>query len=320
MQLDDTIQFYESQYDIIRQWFLRPGDKVVLGGKQNRCCRFCSKRPPEATFRKVAHAIPEALGNKSIESAYECDACNEAFGNGIENDLGNWSKPTRTFARIRGKSGVPTIKKGGDALGWRIEYGATGFQITSYEDDPVFEIDEASRTVTFRLKRDSYTPVAVLKAFMKIGLTLLPDEEVGNFTHLMNWVRAADHSRVFADKCPIIYSFLPGPMPNDLIAVFILRRKQHAHHCPYAFLVLGYGNEVFQVMLPSERHDGAMNGQTYSIRPFAPPSGPDQARYGARRSGTLNMTGREVVRGEVTTIKVGYDSSVDQAGTGSPTG
>jgi hypothetical protein len=58
------------------------------------------------------------LGNKSVESTYECDACNEIFGKGIENDLGNWSKPMRTLARIRGKSGVPTIKKTGDAPGW----------------------------------------------------------------------------------------------------------------------------------------------------------------------------------------------------------
>ena len=99
-----NINFYENSYDIIGQWFVRPGDKVVLGDMQNRICRFCGKQPPEVTFRKVAHAIPELLGNKSIESAYECDTCNQEFGSGIENDLGNWSKPMRTLIRIRGKS------------------------------------------------------------------------------------------------------------------------------------------------------------------------------------------------------------------------
>ena len=30
--------------------------------------------------------------------------------------------------------------------------------------DPVFTLDEANKTITFKLKRDPYTPVAVLKA------------------------------------------------------------------------------------------------------------------------------------------------------------
>lgn len=313
-----NIDFYDSNYDILGQWFLQPGKKVVLGDKTKRICRFCGKQPPEVTFRKVAHAIPEALGNKSIETTYECDTCNEAFGSGIENDLGNWSKPMRTLARIRGKSGVPTLKKGGDKPGWRIEYGQIGFNIKSYESDPIYDVDEASRVITFSLRRDSYTPVAVLKAFMKIGLTLLPDDEVENFPHLMAWVRSTDHSRPFADQCPIIHSFQPGPMPNDLIVAIILRCKPHASNYPYSYLVLGYGNEVFQVQLPSQQHDGAMNGQPMSILPFPVPGSPDPARYGPSRHGLLNLTGREVVKGEVMTIRVGYETAIHS--TGSTTG
>lgn len=299
--------FYDQHYDMLGSWFLRPSKKVMLGDRKNRKCRFCSKTPPEVTFRKVAHAIPEALGNKSIISAYECDTCNDFFGQGIENDLGNWSKPMRTFARIRGKSGVPTIKKSGDKPGWRIEYSATGFNISSYEHDPVYEIDEEKKMITFRLKRDPYTPVAVLKAFMKIGLTLLPDDEVENFPHLVAWISEPDHSRVFAERCPVIYTFQPGPMPNDLIAAFILRRKPHVTDYPYAYLVLGYGNEVFQVQLPSQKHDAAMNGRSVSIYPFPTPSSPDPERYGSSRCALRDFTGRDVVRGEIVPITVGYD-------------
>jgi hypothetical protein len=241
---------------------------------------------------------------------YECDACNKLFGEGIETDLGYWSKPMRTFARIRGKGGVPTLKKGGDAPGWRIEYDNTGFKITSYENDPFFEVDEANKKITFRLKRDAYTPVAVLKAFMKIGLTLLPDEEVENFPHLRTWVRETDHSRCFAEKCPVMYTFQPGPMPNDLIAAFLLRRKPHVNGYPYAYLVLGYGNEVFQVQLPSQKHDGATNQQSVKIPPFPNPGSPDPARFGPPGRTLLDFTGREVVRGEVVTIVTGYEETV----------
>ncbi len=300
-------EFYETTYDLIGCWLVRPTDKIVLGDKANRKCRFCGEKPPEATFRKQAHAIPESLGNKSIETTYECDDCNSMFGQGIEQDLGNWSKPMRTFARIRGKSGVPTLKRGGNT-GWRIEHDNAGFHITAFEDDPFFEVNEANNTIAFKLKRDPYTPVAVLKAFMKIGLTLLPESEVQNFRALMAWVRSPDHARLFAEKCPVIYTFQPGPMPNDLMAAFILRRKAGVQSYPYAFLVLGYGNEVFQVQLPSEKHDTAMNGQTVSILPFPSPGSPQPEAYGPPGRTQIDLTGREVIKGEAFPLTVGFES------------
>ena len=124
MTTDEMITFYNEHYDFIGEWFVRPGTKIVLGDTNKRVCRFCSLQPLTVKFSKVAHAIPEAIGNKSIETEYECDNCNELFGEGIEHDLGNWSKPMRTMARIRGKTGVPTLKRGG-TTGWRIEYEET---------------------------------------------------------------------------------------------------------------------------------------------------------------------------------------------------
>lgn len=302
-----ALRFYETHYEIIGSWLVRPGDKIMLGDKFNRVCRFCGKSPPEVTFKKVAHAIPESLGNKSIESAYECDACNGKFGAGIENDLGNWSKPMRTMARIRGKSGVPTLKKGGKHPGWRIEHGELGFEITSYEDDPIYSLDEAAKTVTFTLKRDPYTPVGVLKAFMKIGLTLLPEAEVANFPHLFAWVQDSDHSRQFAESFPLIYTFQPGPKANDVIAAILLRRKPAFSDIPYLYLVLGYGAEAYQVQLPSEKHDAAMNGKPMSILPFPVPESSDPERYGKPRTGLLDLTSREMVRGDTVTISMGYE-------------
>ena len=35
----------------------------------------------------------------------------------------------RTLSRVKGRSGVPTIKKLGPEMGWRVEYSGTGFQL-----------------------------------------------------------------------------------------------------------------------------------------------------------------------------------------------
>jgi hypothetical protein len=82
---------------------------------------------------------------------------------------------------------------------------------------------------------------------------------------------------------------------------------------PYTFLVLGYGNEVFQVQLPSENHDAAMNGQPITIHPFPIPGSPDPARFGPPGSKLLDLTGREVIRSEIVPIVVGYEHAIENA-------
>lgn len=52
-------------------------DKRTLVGLKGRC-RFCGTGDPKL-FRRVAHLIPEALGNKRIFSLDECGTCNEKF-------------------------------------------------------------------------------------------------------------------------------------------------------------------------------------------------------------------------------------------------
>lgn len=311
MTPDEALTFYTSRYGFIDPFFLRPGvPRIVLGDRQNRQCRFCGGTKPAASFRMEAHAVPEALGNKTLFSAYECDACNQAFGRGIENEFGNWSKPMRTLARIRGKSGVPTLKKGGDAPGWRIEYGPSGLEIKHYEDDPLLTVDETNKRVVFNLKRDTYTPIAVMKAFVKIGLTVMPPEEMENFEDALAWIQSLDHEKAFISQAPIFYSFLSGPMPNDLIALWMLRRKAGVEDAPYAFLILGYGNEVFQVCLPSPRQDQCIKDKPLSLPHFPTPNGPDPTVYGAPRRTLLDLTGRTPVKGEVMKLAMGFEHAI----------
>lgn len=307
--IDAAAAYYDINYDFIGQWFLRPEIKIKLGPDRPTLCRFCGQGPSEVTFRPEAHALPEAIGNKSLTTTYECYVCNQAFGRGIENEFRNWSKPMRTFARIRGKSGVPSLKKGSSG-GWRIDYGTnTGFVVNEYEDDPIFDLDEATKTITFRLRRDTYVPIAVLKTFVKMGLTLMPEAEMSNFTEALAWIRETGHTVRFVKKgeFPVLYTFQPGPMPNDLIAVFLLRRKASVATVPYAFLVLAYGNEVFQVCLPSPERDAALSGRTLNMIAFPAPGHPDAEKYGVPRTETLDLTGTQPVKGEVFSIGMGLE-------------
>ena len=303
--------FYDTHYAGAEPVFLEPGMKLMLGSSERpRHCRFCDKSEPAVTFRDEAHALPAAFGNTGLFSNYECDACNHLFGEGIENHLGNWTKPMRTLSRIIGRNGVPTIKKPGPDKGWRVEYSGTSFQLQEYEDDPFFEVNEETNQLKFELHRDTYIPVAALKGLVKIGLTLIPDVETQHFRETYDWIRETDHSRNFVSEFPVFRTLIPGPMRNDLIVLMLMRRRAGIDTVPYAFFTFAYGNEVLQVFLPSLSQDRCINNQPLSFPAFPTPGSLDPARYGHPRLTTEHLTGREAVKGEKVSATFGFDTLV----------
>jgi HNH endonuclease len=306
--LQRALRFYDDNYEIVGNYFLRPNKKVVLGGKGQCRCRFCGKTTPEVTFKNIAHAVPESLGNKTLFSLHECDDCNTLFGTGIENDFGNWSKPMPTLARVKGKSGIPTIRQiRGEP--WRIE-AASGseLQISSYEDNPAVTTDEDMRQVTLLLHRDDYTPVAVLKALVKMGLTIFPEEEMVNFQQALGWIREKDHSKGFAPLEPVVHTFVPGPLPNDVIVLIAVRRKCDSLKVPYASFILCYANEVIQIFLPSPKRDSLLAGGPVSVFWFPRPSDAAPGKHGQAETSILSLTDTSVVKGDVLTVTMSFES------------
>ena len=300
--------FYDKHYVGAEPIFLKPGDKWMLHSAAHPPhCRFCGKDEPEVTFRDDAHALPAAFGNTGLFSAYECDACNHLFGEGIENHLGHWTKPMRSLSRIKGRRGVPTIKKPGPGKGWRVEYSGTGFQLKEYQDEPFFEVDKEAKQLRFELHRDTYIPVAALKGLVKIGLTLIPDAETQHFRETFDWIRDTDHSRNFVAEFPVFRTFIPGPMPNDRIVLILMRRRPGIDTVPYAFFTFAYGNHVLQVFLPSISQDKCINGKPLSLPAFPTPGAPDPARYGQPRIIVEHLTGRQPVKGEKVPVIFGFD-------------
>jgi len=300
-----ALSFYKQDYTVLGAWHIEPGNHVFLGEREPRTCRFCGKSQPAVAFRLRAHAIPELLGNKSLFSLYECDDCNSFFGSGIENDFGNWSKPMRTLQRIRGKRGVPTMKS--EHNGWRIECDADRqFKVNHARGDSVFTVYEEEKRVNFLLKRDPHVPIAVLKAFVKIGISLLPETEMTNFHEALQWIRNPIHRIEFELLAPVHHSFLPGAVALDVISTGILRRAVDDTDLPYAFLILSVGNEMFQVMLPSPKRDPAPGGTSRSMPPF--PSA--RTLSGTARSDALDLSGDELVIDEAVSVDMTFEQVV----------
>lgn len=305
----NALRFYDQNYVAIGQWILQPGQKVILKSSQPGVCRFCRLSTPEVAFNTEAHALPECMGNKSLVTKYECDNCNHFFGAGIENDFGAWTKAQRAVSSVKGKKGVPALKQESPDRQWRFEHDATGLKLTHDKGDPIVVVDETTKQIVLTVPCDPYTPVAVLKAFTKMALSLIPDGEVPNFQEALAWIRNADHRAdlVKPFAFPVLYTFIPGNKPVETAAL-LLRRRSDDLPVPYLTFVLSYGNEMFQTITPCPQRDEVIGGQKIAL-PYFPPIielDNDIQQVAPVRRDTLDLTGCSIVKDEKMRTVFGY--------------
>ncbi|MCA7888596.1 HNH endonuclease [Burkholderia contaminans] len=304
--------FYERNYRLrftFEQVNIASQKKRILRGPEPRCCRFCGRGVSQVTFGDVAHAVPESIGNRRLISEYECDTCNRFFGSSIENHFGNWSKPNRLLAGRRGKTGIPTLKGGGPS-GWRIERTGNRFEIFAgaNEDDRPFTASEDHRVVNLSLTRDPYVPVAVLKTFVKMALSVMPDEEFANFGETRDWLMGARTGDDFI-QIPSAEWLVATSTPADSFAIHLLTRKHNApDRVPYAYLLLSYGNQRFQVNIPCPLHDVRLPMEAHIV--LAPFPWPDAAED-VLHAGEIDLYGTDPVRDD--TINVTYTFETAEA-------
>jgi hypothetical protein len=174
------------------------------------------------------------------------------------------------------------------------------------------EVNEDTKTLTFRLRRDPYIPIAVLKAFVKMGLSLVPDNNLPDFGTALAWVADPDHKKPVGTTQIVLATFLPGPTAGDTISLVVLRRNNDYVRLPFTIFVLCYGNELFQVALPSPEKDWALVGSQVELPPFPHPNDSSSFRYGRPYRYPLNLLGNAVVTDEEVTITMGYDTAINR--------
>lgn len=132
----EHLVFLAENYDVVANYSLRGHEKQYIGPVTNRRCRYCGSSGP---FRKVAHAVPELIGNRTIISNDECDGCNERFARSLEDHLGKFLLGVLNLARVTGKKGVPTLTT--KARGSRIEVRGDEITIRAVQTDPMIDWD-----------------------------------------------------------------------------------------------------------------------------------------------------------------------------------
>lgn len=152
-------------------------------------CRFCKKKFPEATFNTTSHLIPEIFGKNNTKVLDECDECNNKFSK-YESHLYNFLSPYLSLIAAKGKKGYTSFNSRADDRENRTVIRADQFnrQIDFGTNTDDFRYDHENKLLHINLRKQSYIPLFVYKALMRIGLALLPLEYLNANEHYTSWL------------------------------------------------------------------------------------------------------------------------------------
>lgn len=327
--LAERLEWFNARYDVVSHFVFKPGSKrVYLGDRVKQVCRYCGKASPEVKFELRAHAIPDQVGNDWLFDHAECDSCNGHFAKFVEDDFAKWTHPWRTLGRIKGKKGVPSIKSNDkkfridatvDSTLAETGAGAVrhGLKVVMAANDTRHELDEAARTVKLTLDRPAYVPMAVFKCLVKMAIAIMPPEEEQRCAHLKNWILQPTHTFKSYPYQPlrVLYQFAPGPLPNDRVACFLLRRRSEStDDCLYMQFVLQLSNHVFQIALPmhiEDRKQLEAGRFTTALWPNTWADVKHQEQYGRTGYKEYDMSGVQTTHGESTVMVLSYDRLIE---------
>lgn len=213
--------------------------------KADRICRFCHRTQKDgATFRKVAHAIPSALGNQLVKLNDECDSCNEYFGQCIEPHLIEMLNIQRAFLGTTSRGKYPELK-------------FSNGKIVNYEDSLVIisqdiQKDENDIIVCGLTSTFSLVPVKAYKTLAKIALSVIPEKYLHLLERTVKWVRNDTDDKVRLPQIATNIIYFPQTKSAQ-ITLYI--RKDNSSILPHVICEFRLGCFIYVYALPFSEND-----------------------------------------------------------------
>jgi hypothetical protein len=302
--IEERLQIFQDNYSILFSSLDIKEQKKYIGQKENKTCRFCKKSEKEVTFRDIAHAIPEAIGNKKIILLEECDECNKFFSENIEVHFDKLTKPWRNIGQIKGKSKIPSYKTKDKKS--RIDIKEK-IEIKERLDSRITTFDDENNTLKITYEIEPYIPSAAYKTLVKMALSVMPEKELIHFQEALAWIREPNHQKSFMRPLKVMTTFIPGPRPNAEPIVLLLKRKTDTNKYPYTMFVLAFGNMIYQIVVPSLYGVDERKTVDTTIPKFPSPF-EIKWQYGNIKHNLLDWTNHEIVRNEVLPINLSYET------------
>lgn len=157
--------------------------KVGEEDKEKRCCRFCNSTG-KGNFRHIAHAIPDALGNKLLFCNEECDSCNRKLAS-VENNFVHMMDIRRALCKVPSKRTSKAISLYGD--NFTLLADEQGFPNLYIKREML--LPKGNGVYSYRLKNSSeVTNEGMYKALVKMVIDLVPTSELVHFRNTIAWI------------------------------------------------------------------------------------------------------------------------------------
>lgn len=245
----EVLQKLRSVYDIksygefTKEWIGEP-DKL------KRVCRYCHRSMPEVTFKKVAHTISEALGNKSIKTNDECDECNQFFGDTIEQDFLSIFDIPRLFFGIKNKNGFPHKFVGDNYTMEKEDIGTIKINYRMKEGEQIPSETEICERLMLTPNR-SFPEQNIYKALCKYVYGVLDDETLKSFERTRKWMIG----KSVEPKLPKLSRlYHPHIMEHPRIMLYV-RKPEARNDLPHVVAEIRIINLAFIVILPFSDKD-----------------------------------------------------------------
>lgn len=248
-QMTDLFGALRNQYKIFA-FSEETKNKIGEADKAKRICRFCKKGNEEVTFKKNAHSISEALGNKRIITYDECDSCNEKFGSGIENDLISYLDLYRNFFGIKGKNGVPKLKgKNFEIINPQNGQIEIKYFLNESEMNNPIEIDQNLRLET----NTAINFQNIYRTLSKYALSVIDQQFLVGFENTINWINSEKSFK----KLPKIALLTSYDMftAHPKLAVYI--RKNNNYNLPFAIGEFRFTFITLVYIIPASSNDNS---------------------------------------------------------------
>lgn len=221
--------------------------------KENRVCRYCGKAMPEVSFKKVAHTISEALGNKKIITNDECDACNQLFGDSIENDLIRVFDFPRFIYRIKGKNGVAHKIEGKNYTLFSDQNTGKAKLYQINNDRTKEELTTTNKSNALQLITTRPIPSEnIYKCLVKYAIGVLDKEDITYLGKTIQWIKGEITE---SDLPPIAKLIDHSIVDHPQMVVFIRKDDDKQQDFPHIFVSIRLINTQFAFIIPFSDKD-----------------------------------------------------------------
>lgn len=282
-----------------------PPDNPIRGFKARelRVCRFCTSPAGSKKFKKVAHVIPHFLGNKNLQSDFECDDCN-AFFSKYETDLAAWLGIARSVNGTVGKNGVPTFKSPNEMITSRLtdffDTKATKISTPS-PDTGAINFDKETGKTVITYTKETYVPIRVYKCLLKMALSMIAGDEVEQYRPAFKYLIGDKSLAWFDEFAKIMFHVLPMEHRFDRPFGLLFKKSEASAELPMHVFTLYYETYIFALPLPFNELDwnaGLYKDSKMDI--LYPPAIVFHQPHAQSRclSRNLNLSGYEKIVGE----------------------